>query len=124
MRNTRQNKIMLYLTLASLLLMPLRVIADVAGDTPENHDRMPCHSSTNADQADITPKLIDDITQQDCCGENDMLHHCADCYSSTLLYFSHPYVKFTVAYHKPSPYIYRLKPNVPNNLYRPPRSVI
>ena len=116
---------MLYLTLASLLLMPLRAIADIAWDTPENHDRMPCHSSTNADQADITtPRLIDDITQQDCCGENDMLHHCSDCYSSTLIYFADPFGKFAVRYQKPSLYIYSLKPNEPNNLYRPPRSVI
>ena len=124
MSNKPRQKLLLYFTLASLLLMPLRVMAGVAWEAPAELEDRPCHSVAGNDHSDIVYSSTDNAQQQDCCDDNSMQHHCSDCYTSTLLYSTSLPTNARVAYPAPSTYINPLKPVVFSNLYRPPRAVI
>lgn len=123
-RQQQLQRVMIFMTLFALLLVPFRSLAlvDVSPADQNTKSEMPCHMQS-AEVAVLDESTPTTESEHNCCETGDSMG-CSHCFVSMGLQNAIILDTESHAFTKPTSVIHQLITSPQDNLYKPPRSLI
>jgi hypothetical protein len=120
MNHQLRHRVLLYLTLVSIFMMPFSAFGYVNESEMDSGTDMPCHSDSMSMSHD--GPSAQDHDNSDCCGDTGLMMDCNHCF--TVMAANSMGVLKTTEHtdSRPSTTLNSFKNSPQNNRYKPPRS--